>query len=111
MVTGMSKDRTAMDIPSNPHMRRAWILFRLRTKGITFAEIAQRMGVHRSAISLIAAGTPSYEIEAELARLVEVPHEDLFPEHYADGRRIPRRSKGKIAPTGKQVHSKSSEAA
>ena len=77
----MSTRLGAMNIPSDPFERRAWVLYQLARRRLTQAEIARRVGVSRQAVNL-ALTAPSARIERAIAEAIGVTVEDLFPERY-----------------------------
>lgn len=75
-------------IPTEPHVRRGWVLFQLKLRGESFASIGARLGVNRKSVRQ-ALSEPSYEIEKALAKALDLTPRDLFPERYdTKGRRI-----------------------
>jgi lambda repressor-like predicted transcriptional regulator len=79
------------DISRNPQKRRAWILYQLRLRGLTYTLIAQREGVSQQAVSAAASGSRSSHLQEILAGAIGVKVQDLFPEYYNDeGERIVR---------------------
>lgn len=75
-------------VPKEPTVRRAWIVFQLRIRGLSFRELARRHGVTTSAFSH-ATLTPSHQLEEILAESLGLKVEELFPERYdATGRRL-----------------------
>jgi lambda repressor-like predicted transcriptional regulator len=66
--------------PNHAHEVRK---MKLRLRGMTFASIAEAIGVERSAVSRTSLGTSrSKRIERALADALETRVEDLFPDRY-----------------------------
>jgi len=64
-------------------MHREDIKAELRKRGASAADIARGLGVTRSAVTNTLAGTRrSRRIEAEIARVLDVPLHRLWPERY-----------------------------
>lgn len=86
------------NIPSNPAERRAWVLYQLKLRGLSLSSIAREEGVVQQAVSN-ALLIPSSHLEEAIARAIDVPVRDLFPERFAaDGRRLnPTRSRNRIS--------------
>lgn len=86
----MSHQPLSQEVPKDPAVRRAWIIFQLRIRGLSFRELGRRYGFSVSAFSH-ATLVPSYRIEKILARSIDLRIEELFPERYdAAGRRLPQ---------------------
>lgn len=75
-------------IPTDPHQRRAWVLYQLKLRGMTFASIAEANGWSRTAVRQ-AMFLPSYPQEVAVAKALGLNPQQLFPERYdARGRRL-----------------------
>lgn len=75
-------------IPTDPHQRRAWVLYQLKLRGMTFASIAEANGWSRTAVRQ-AMFLPSYPQEVAVAEALDLEPQQLFPERYdAKGRRL-----------------------
>lgn len=87
-MTGNESANMHSSIPTEPHVRRGWVLFQLKLRGESFASIGARLGVTRKSVRQ-AMSEPSYEIEKALAKALDLTPRDLFPERYdAKGRRL-----------------------
>jgi lambda repressor-like predicted transcriptional regulator len=74
--------------PKNPAERRAWVHFKLRTRGETFASLGRKCGTSPQAIGN-ALMAPSARLEAIIAEAIGLTAEELFPERFdARGRRL-----------------------
>jgi lambda repressor-like predicted transcriptional regulator len=57
------------------------IKFRLRSKGVTFADLARELGVHRTQITAVLKGRiTSARIQNAIAEALGDSVEDLFPD-------------------------------
>jgi lambda repressor-like predicted transcriptional regulator len=69
-------------IPPNPFVRRAWIIFQLHVAaGISLATIADDEGCSRQAVSL-ALTHPNARLEEAIAQRLGVTAAQLFPERF-----------------------------
>lgn len=60
------------------------ILARLHARGVTLSEIADNLGKSPAAVSLTCQGrSVSKDIQAEIARRLDLRPEDIWPERYA----------------------------
>lgn len=85
----MAIEPATLDIPKNPAIRRAWIGFQLRIRGLSHRELARREGVSHQAVSQAAAGVGSRHLQETLAEALDLRPQDLFPELYdACGQRL-----------------------
>jgi lambda repressor-like predicted transcriptional regulator len=74
--------------PRDPIARRAWVLFRLRLQGASFASVARKLGVTTQAVGG-ALLVPSSHIEEALAAELAIDVKELFPERFdAAGNRL-----------------------
>jgi len=86
----MSIAKPTLDIPKEPAVRREWVMYQLRLRGLSLRKLASREGVHPQAISN-ALMTPNAHLEPVIAAAIGVKQRDLFPERFDDhGHRIPR---------------------
>lgn len=87
----MAIEPATFDIPKNPTVRRAWIGFQLRIRGLSHRELARREGVSHQAVSQAALGGGSQHLQETLADALGLTPQALFPELYDDaGRRLGR---------------------
>ena len=70
------------DIPKNPAVRREWIGFQLRIRGLSRAALARREGVSHQAVSAAALGGGSRHLQEVIAAAIDVTPQALFPELY-----------------------------
>lgn len=74
------------DIPKNPAVRGAWIVFRLRIVGSSLTAVAENEGVTKQSVSLAisrASGNGSSErLERAVAAALRLPVNALFAERY-----------------------------
>jgi len=77
------------EIPKEPAYRRAWVIYQLNLRGLSFSELARRHGVSRFSIQN-AMMRPSYPMELCIAKALGLKVEELFPERYDPhtGRRL-----------------------
>ncbi len=93
-----------LDIALNPVKRRAWVKYELELRGLNLSDVARREDVRQWAVSQ-ALDRPMARLERALARAVEVPVKELFPERYNDqGRRIVRTRTPKSTTSLKNCH-------
>ncbi len=70
------------DIPAHPLLRREWIKFQLRLRGITLSAIARELGVSRQALGqTLVSAYP--RMERAIAAKLEMEPRDIWPERYA----------------------------
>lgn len=75
----------------DPALRRAWVNYALATRGLSLAEIARRLGVHRTCPGE-ALHKPYPKMERALADAVGMTVHELFPERFhSDGSRIKKK--------------------
>ncbi|WP_041793819.1 helix-turn-helix domain-containing protein [Pararhodospirillum photometricum] len=74
--------KTVTVIPQSPRLRRAWILFQLKEKGLSFTALAREEGVSPAAVCVAAQGRRSRPLMARMAQAVDVAPGVLFPEHF-----------------------------
>ncbi|MGH6883218.1 MAG: helix-turn-helix domain-containing protein [Hypericibacter sp.] len=81
---------TASDVPKEPAIRRAWIIFQLRIRGWSLSDIAREMGIApQSARGALLE--PSAHVERALAKKLGLRVQDLFHDRYdPTGRRLHR---------------------
>lgn len=86
----MSITSSTVDIPKEPAIRRAWVVYQLRIRGLSFGSLARDSGVSRQAISN-ALLMPSSHLEEIIAEAIGLTAQELFPERFdATGRRLHR---------------------
>mgnify|MGYP002860648618 FL=1 len=91
MFIAMSNAPATNDIPKNPAIRREWISFQLRIRGLSYRAIARREGVSHQAVSVSAGGLGSSHLQEVLATAIDLGPQQLFPELYdARGNRLGR---------------------
>jgi len=84
----MTQAPTSHEVPKEPAERRAWILYQLRRRGLSFRELARQEGVSQQAFSH-ACMAPSSHLERVIAEAIDLTPRDLFPERWgANGRRL-----------------------
>lgn len=77
-----------LELPKNPAVRRAWLVYQLRLRGLTISELARREGVSRVAISRTMV-MPNSHLEPVIARVLGVTPRELFAERFdVSGRRL-----------------------
>ena len=80
----------ASDVPKEPAIRRAWVLFQLRIRGWSLGLIADEIGVSRTTLRS-ALLEPSFPSEQAIAKKLGLQVKDLFPERFDHtGRRLYR---------------------
>lgn len=95
----MSAVNPTLDIPKEPAVRRAWVIYQLRVRGLSLSQLAKEVGVSQQAMSE-ALMRPSSHLEPVIAEALGVAVEQLFPERFgAAGNRLfrerePQRSSG-----------------
>ena len=84
-------------LPKNPAMRRAWLVYQLRLRGLTLSELARREGVSRVAISRTMV-MPNSHLEPVIAHVLGITPQELFADRFdASGRRLhPTRERQRI---------------
>lgn len=79
---------TSTDIPKEPAIRRAWVSFQLRRRGLSVRQLAFREGVSPQALGH-ALMMPSASLERVLAKALGLKVQELFPERFDEtGRRL-----------------------
>lgn len=69
------------EIPSDRKKRRQWILFNLRARGTSLADVARGLGIKpHTAYPALVRRYP--RVQREIARLLEAPVSRVFPEFY-----------------------------
>jgi Ner family transcriptional regulator len=85
----------ASDVPKEPAQRAAWVIFQLRQRNSSLAEIARSIQRTRRYLSRTLYA-PSYPAEKAIADALGMTVEALFPERYdATGRRLHQRRDAK----------------
>lgn len=74
-----------MDIeqPQNKKHLKAWVLYQLQIRGLSFAEIARRNGNARRDLPRMAFDMPYPKWEKIVAAAIDMEPEELWPERYA----------------------------
>jgi len=72
------------NIPKNPTVRREWIKFQLRLRGISLRQLAIKAGVTQTAVSYALIG-PSSHLEPVIAEALGLNPQQLFPERFDAG--------------------------
>ena len=67
--------------PAEPQALRAWVMFQLRLRGLSFAEVGRRHGVSRQAVRL-AFAQKYPRMERAIAEAIEVRPEELWPDRW-----------------------------
>ena len=73
----------AQRIPRDPAKKRAWILYQLHRRNLTFTAIARQLQVSPQAVSK-TIDCPSQRIEAALAVALHVTPADIWPDRYRE---------------------------
>jgi len=101
-----------MDIPKNPAIRREWIGFQLRIRGLSKRALARREGVSHQAVSQAALGGGSHHLQQAIATALGLRPQDLFPELYDErGRRLGQTRNPKRSTRPDSKHTKTEDAA
>lgn len=84
----MASHIASFDIPKEPAVRRAWVSYQLRVRGLTVRQLALREGVSHQALGH-ALMMPSAAMELVLAKALGLTVEELFSERFDEtGRRL-----------------------
>lgn len=87
----MSRAPATLNIPKNPAIRREWIGFQLRIRGLSYREIARREGVSHQAVSAAALGGGYRHLQEAIAAVLSLTPQTLWPELYdGHGERLGR---------------------
>lgn len=88
----MSNAPATLDIPKKPTMRREWISYQLRIRGLSYRELARQEGVTHQAFSAAALGGGSRHLQETIAAALALPPQLIWPELYDDqtGQRLGR---------------------
>jgi len=70
-----------MNFPKKPTERRAWIIYQLRLRGISFRKLALQEGVSPQAISAATTSANSH-LQPVIAKAIGLTAQQLFPEFY-----------------------------
>lgn len=94
------------DVPKEPAIRRAWVIYQLRLRGLSLRRLAKREGVSHNALghALVA---PSSHIEPVLAKALGLKVRELFPERFDEhGHRLhlTRPPQRNTRPSGRNVY-------
>ncbi len=85
----MKREPTTNQVPTNPTVRRAWIGFQFRIRGLSFSAVAKSQGVTQQAFSAAMIGGGSSHLQEVAAQHLGLTPQQLFPELYdASGRRL-----------------------
>ena len=111
-VLAMAIAPATMDIPKNPAIRREWIGFQLRIRGLSKRALARREGVSHQAVSQAALGGGSHHLQLAIATAIGLRPQDLFPELYDEhGQRLGRTRDQKRSIRPDRKHAKTENAA
>ena len=77
----MSKHQPTADIPKNPAVRRAWIVYQLRIRGTSLRCLARNHDVTHQAMSN-ALMLSSARLQTVIAEAIGLTPQQLFPEFY-----------------------------
>lgn len=69
------------DIPKEPAVRRAWVTYQLKIRGITLAAIGRDEGVSANAVANALLNPSSY-LEEAIARRLDLTARQLFAERF-----------------------------
>lgn len=77
------------EVPKEPAARRAWILYQLKLRGLSFRQLARTVGVSQPALSA-ACLAPNIHLEPVIAEAIGLTAQELFPERWCSetGRRL-----------------------
>lgn len=75
----MTNSSSSKDVPKNPAIRRAWVVFQLRIRGLSLGMLAHQEGVSRQAMSHALIG-PSSHLQPVIAEAIALPVQDVWPE-------------------------------
>lgn len=103
-MTRIYDDRTRR-ILADPEKRHAWVIYELRVKGLTLADLARQAGVHR--VVLYQVWQKRYpRMQSLVAGALDMLPQDLFPERY-DEKGLPLKwlggKKPRLTPDGKHT--------
>ncbi len=88
-------DKNLQEIFSDADRRRAWVVYRVKLRGLSLAHLARQAGVSRSCLYQVFR-KPYPRMEQIVANAVGLTPQILFPERYsADGLPIQRRGRPK----------------
>lgn len=80
-----------MNIPKKPAIRREWIGYQLRIRGLSLRALSRQEGVSHQAVSAAASGGGSRHLQEAIAAALGLHPQDLFPELYDEhGNRLGR---------------------
>lgn len=86
----MSSLTTTLPVPKEPGFRRAWLVYQLRLRGWSLAELARQEGVNYEALARTMV-EPNSHLEPIVARVLGTTVQELFPERFdKNGRRLHR---------------------
>ena len=76
------------EVPKDPAVRRAWVIFQLRIRHSSLSKVGRKIGVTRTSV-YNALMWPSRFAEEALADELGIPVQTLFPERFdANGERL-----------------------
>ncbi|SJN08998.1 Phage DNA-binding protein [Halomonas citrativorans] len=70
-----------LDIPTNPTARWEWIKYQIRTRGLTLAELARRLGVELGTLVAVKR-TPYPRMERAIADALDLQPATIWPERW-----------------------------
>lgn len=86
----MSTLTTTLQVPKEPGFRRAWLVYQLRLRGWSLAQLASQEGVNYESLARTMV-EPNSHLEPIIARVLGTTVEELFPERFdKTGRRLHR---------------------
>jgi Ner family transcriptional regulator len=88
----MSNAPATLEIPKKPAMRREWISYQLRLRGLSYRALARQEGVTHQALSAAALGGGSRHLQETIAAALAIDPRRIWPELYHDdtGQRLGR---------------------
>lgn len=99
------------DIPKNPAVRREWIKFQLRLRGISLRQLGFKAGVTQTAVSY-ALIAPQSHLETIIADALGFTPVQLFPERFdAKGNRLSQTRPQQRSTTNRAANVKNTKAA
>lgn len=89
-----------IDIPTSPNARWEWIKYQIRSRGLSFAELARRLGVELGTLTSVKRA-PYPRMERAIAQAIGVAPAAIWPERWnADGtpyRQRPNRAESRVS--------------
>jgi Ner family transcriptional regulator len=71
------------ELTQNKKHLKAWVLYQLQIRGLSFAEVARRNGNARRDLPRMAFDVPYPKWEKIVAAAIDMKPEELWPERYA----------------------------